>query len=212
MKTAILFLTLVGFASAQAPTGTITGVARDPSGAAVTGAQVKLTSQATGFARTAVTTEQGDYGFPALLAGEYEVSIEAPGFQRLVRQAAVEAGATTTTDFNLRVGDVKDSVTVDDASPQMHYDSHTVGGLITQAEIQDMPLNGRSFLELAKLEPGVQPPTRTNNNRTLMAVLGVSNNSPTRVTVDGGALWLSAMAARRWASPRKSCRSFRSRL
>ena len=188
MKTAILFLTLVGFASAQAPTGTITGVARDPSSAAVTGAQVKLTSQATGFARTAVTTEQGDYGFPALLAGEYEVSIEAPGFQRMVRQAAVDAGATTTTDFNLRVGDVKDSVTVDDASPQMHYDSHTVGGLITQAEIQDMPLNGRSFLELAKLEPGVQPPTRTNNNRTLMAVLGVSNNSPTRVTVDGGSI------------------------
>ena len=93
---------------AQAPTGTIAGVARDPSGAAVAGAQVKLTSPAVGFGRTAVTSEQGDYGFPALLASEYEVSIEAPGFQRMVRQAAVEAGATTTTDFALRVGDVKE--------------------------------------------------------------------------------------------------------
>src|SRR6266852_6330647 len=99
---AIVFFTWIGFASAQAPTGTITGVAHDPSGAAVSGAPVKLTSQATGFARTAVTSAQGDYSFPALLAGEYEASIEAPGFQRMVRQAAVEAGGTTTTDFNLR--------------------------------------------------------------------------------------------------------------
>ena len=83
MKKAILFITLIGFASAQAPTGTITGIARDPSGAAVSGAPVRLTSQATGFARTAVTSEQGDYSFPALLVGEYEVSIEAPGFQRM---------------------------------------------------------------------------------------------------------------------------------
>src|SRR5262252_8715205 len=119
---------------AQAQAGTIAGVARDPSGAAVTGAEVKATSRTAALARTVVTSEQGDYSFPAMLAGEYEVSIEAPGFQRMVRQAAVEAGATTTTDFNLRVGDVKDSVTVDGALPQMHYDSHTVGGLITQGE------------------------------------------------------------------------------
>src|SRR6266571_4342980 len=110
---------------AQAPTGTIAGVARDPAGAAVAGVQVKLTSRASGFARSAVTSEQGDYSFPALLAGEYEVSVEASGFQRMVRQAAVEAGTTTTTDFGLRVGEVTESVTVDGATPQMHYDSHT---------------------------------------------------------------------------------------
>src|SRR5215831_4285119 len=84
---------------AQAPTGTIAGVARDPSGAAVTGAEVKATSRTAALARTVVTSEQGDYSFPALLAGEYEVSIEAPGFQRMVRQATVETGTTTTTDF-----------------------------------------------------------------------------------------------------------------
>ena len=73
----------------------------------------------------------------------------------------MEAGATTTTDFALRVGEVTESVTVEGASPQMHYDSHTVGGLVTQRQIENLPLNGRSFLELAKLEPGVQPPVRT---------------------------------------------------
>jgi Carboxypeptidase regulatory-like domain len=79
---------------AQTPTGTIAGVVRDPSGAAVGGAQVKLTSRVSGFARSIVTSEQGDYSFPALLAGEYEVSVAASGFQRMVRQAAVEAGTT----------------------------------------------------------------------------------------------------------------------
>jgi hypothetical protein len=173
---------------AQAPTGTIAGVARDPSGAAVAGAQVKLTSRATGFARTAVTSDQGDFSFPALLAGEYEVSVDADGFQHMVRKAAVEAGATTTTDFALRVGEVTESVTVEGASPQMHYDSHGIGGLVTHQQIENLPLNGRSFLELAKLEPGVQPPTRTSQGRTFVLVLGGGNGRETRVTVDGGTI------------------------
>jgi hypothetical protein len=148
---------------------------------------VKLTSQVDGLARTAVTSGQGDYSFPALLAGEYEVSIEASGFQRTVREVVVEAGTTTTTNFTLRVGEVTESVTVDDATPQIHYDSHTVGGVATQGQIEGLPLNGRSFLELAKLEPGVQPPTRSNANRTLVPVLGSPgvNVGGTRFTVDG---------------------------
>jgi len=150
---------------------------RDPSGAAVAGAHVKLTSRAAAFVRTAATSEQGDYSFPALLAGEYEVSVEASGFQRMLRQAAVEAGTTTTTDFALRVGEVTESVTVGGATPEMHYDSHSIGGVVTHGQIENLPLNGRSFLELAKLEPGVQPPTRTNSNRTLVAVLGAPGSN-----------------------------------
>jgi hypothetical protein len=188
----VLFLACACAVVAQAPTGTIAGVARDPSGAAVAGARVKLAGPAVGFARTFVTSEQGDYSFPALLAGEYEVSVEASGFQRMVRQAVVEAGATTTTDFALRVGEVTESVSVDSATPQMHYDSNAVGGLITRDQIEDLPLNGRSFLELAKLEPGVQPPSTTANNRTFTPVLGApgngSNGNGTRVTVDGGSI------------------------
>jgi len=122
----IVYLACACAVLAQAPTGTIAGVARDPSGAAVGAAHVKLTSQAVGFDRTSVTSEQGDYSFPALLAGEYEVSIEASGFERVVCHAVVEAGTTTTIDFALRVGDVTESVSVDSATPQRHYDSHTV--------------------------------------------------------------------------------------
>jgi hypothetical protein len=193
MKTitkSVLYLAYACAVVAQAPTGTIAGVARDPSGASIAGAKVKLTSRAQGFDRTAVTSEEGDYSFPALLAGEYEVNVEASGFQRMVRQATVEAGTTTTTDFAMRVGEVTESVTVNEASPEMHYDSHAVGGLVTHGQIEDLPLNGRSFLELAKLGPGVQRPTRTNANRTLVAVLSAPgvNVGGTRFTVDGGSI------------------------
>ena len=191
---AMLFLMAlvgVGSARAQAPTGTIAGVVRERSGAVFTGAHVKLVNVATGLARAATTSEQGDYSFPALLAGEYEVSTEAQGFRRVVRQATVEAGATTTTDLELVVGEIKDSITVNGASPLMHYDSHTVGGVVTQDQIQGLPLNGRSFLELAKLEPGVQPPTRASSNRMFVPALGqpVGNSGRgTRVTIDGGSI------------------------
>src|SRR5215216_780491 len=99
MRNAITFLALIGVSSAQAPAGNIAGVVRDPSGAAVVDARVKAKSVTTAFVRMAVTSEHGDYSFPALLAGEYDVSVEASGFQRMARTASVEAGATTTADF-----------------------------------------------------------------------------------------------------------------
>ena len=191
LKVAILLMTFAGFASAQVPTGTIAGVARDPSGAALAKAHVSVKSPTTGFSRSSLTSERGEFSFPALLPGDYEVSLEAEGFERLVRRVTVEAGTTTTTDFSPPVGPVTESITVEGAAPQMHYDSHTVGGVVTGAQIEDLPLNGRSFLELAKLEPGVQPPSRASSNRTFVPLLGSpggTNGRGTRVTVDGGSV------------------------
>src|SRR5207248_9864360 len=102
IKNSILFIALLGNLSAQFPTGTIAGVVRDPSGSAVSSSQVKLISVSTHQARTEATSEQGDYSFPALPAGDYQVTVEGAPFQRMVRTASVEAGATTTADFNLR--------------------------------------------------------------------------------------------------------------
>ena len=157
-------------------------------------ASVKVLSNSTGLARKIVTSGTGDYSVPVLPSGEYEVSVEASGFQGAVRHATVEVGETTTADFKLTVGNVKDSVTVNAVTPQMKYDSHAVGGVVTQAQIQDIPLNGRSFLELAKLEPGVQPPSPSNNKRVFVPILGApggntgSGGRGTRVTVDGGSI------------------------
>ena len=102
----------------------------------------------------------------------------------------MEAGTTTTTDFALRVGGVSESVIVDAASPLMHYDSSAIGGIVTQSQIDGLPLNGRSFLELAKLEPGVQAPAPANRNRSVVPILSApgSNVGGSRVTVDGGSI------------------------
>jgi hypothetical protein len=191
MKNVMLFFVLIGSAAAQVPTGAIVGVIRDPSGLPVPGAQVKILNLPTNLVRAETSSEQGDYSFPSLTTGEYEVAVEAHGFSRTIRRASVEAGATTTVDFALRLGEMKESVTVEDASPQIQYDSHSVSGVITGGAIQTLPLNGRNFLELAKLEPGVQPPSRTSGNRTLVPVLGAPggpSGSGTRVTVDGGSI------------------------
>src|SRR4051794_34291889 len=112
-KSATLFFTLIGFATAQAPTGSIAGVVHDRSGASVSAARVKAVRAASGITRTIATAAQGDFSFPALAGGAYELSVEVPGFQRSVREAAVEVGATTTVDFTMSVGDTKDSVTVE---------------------------------------------------------------------------------------------------
>jgi hypothetical protein len=191
MKNVMLFWALIESAVAQVPTGSIAGVVRDLTGAPVSGARLKMVNVATNLVRSGTSSERGDYSFPSLPAGEYEVAVEASGFPRTARTASVEAGGTTTADFALRLGEVKESVTVDGASPQIQYDSHSLGGVITQGQIQDLPLNGRSFLELAKLEPGVQPPTRAQGNRTYVPALGAPGGPSgrgTRVTIDGGSV------------------------
>ena len=188
---AAVFAFTAGIGLAQAPVGAVVGVVSDPSGAAVAGARVQAVSLATGVSRTGASDGQGDYSFPALLAGEYEISAEAPGFQVTVRNASVEAGATTTANLALRLGEAKESVTVYAATPQMQYESHQVSGLVSRSQIETLPLNGRSVLELAKLEPGVSAPVRTSFNRVLVPELGSPGGqagSRTRVTVDGGSV------------------------
>src|SRR4051794_1862025 len=112
-KSAALFFTVITVATAQAPTGSIAGIVRDSLGAAMAYSDVKILSVSTGLVRKIATSATGDYGFPSLPAGEYEVSVEASGFHRTVRKASVEAGQTTTADFNLTIGDLTESVNVD---------------------------------------------------------------------------------------------------
>ena len=193
-RSGIFLLLLTKCAFAQTPTGSIIGVVRDPSGAVVAAAHVTVRSSSTGLERAITTSGVGDFSVPVLPAGEYQVSVEASGFRPMMRNAAVEAGETTVADFSLTIGDVNDSITVNTVTPQMQYDSHTIAAVITQAQIQDIPLNGRNFLELAKLEPGVEPPSPSNNNRVFVPILGApgsntgSGGRGTRVTVDGGSI------------------------
>jgi len=187
----LLVLLAVASARAQAPTGTVSGVVTDPAGGPIAGARVRLTNRDSGLTRSLTTSAEGDYGAAALPPGMYQVTAEADGFGPLERTAAVETGMTTTLDLTLQVGGISERVTVSTAGPLMQYEHHQVGGLVSREQIEDLPLNGRNFLELAKLEPGVQPPARASSNRTFVPALGqpVGNSGRgTRVTVDGGSI------------------------
>lgn len=177
---------------AQAPTGAISGRVTDPSGAAVPAAHVDVTSRDSGQNRALVTSPEGEYSVPVLAPGDYRVEVVATGFRKIQRNAVVEAGTTTTADFSMQIGPVADAVTAEAAAPEIITGSYSVSGVTTRLQIDAIPLNGRDFLELAKLEPGAQQAARGSNNRTFVPLLGSpSGGNPgrsTRVTMDGGSI------------------------
>src|SRR5580692_1230840 len=152
---ACLLLWATVSAPAQEPTGIISGTITDASGAVVPDATITITNKGTGAARTAVTNAEGLYSAPALLPGEYEVRLERPGFRTVVSEVQVVAGGTATRNLAIVPGAPNETVVVETSAAQVEYDTHSLGGVIERGTIQDLPLNGRSALQLATLEPGV---------------------------------------------------------
>jgi hypothetical protein len=187
---ALLAIVLAANAWAQAPTGTITGTVTDQSGAVVPNANITITEKSTNTNRTEKTNAQGLYSAPALSPGDYLVKAEAPGFRTLQREAQVTAGTTTTVDLNMAVGAATEVMTVEAASAQINYETQAVQGNVTRQTIQELPLNGRNFLSLASIEPGVQvyntaPPAQFNS-QFYVGVNSALGGVGTRLTVDGG--------------------------
>jgi hypothetical protein len=185
---AMLLVLAVTSAFGQAPTGMIAGTVMDESGGVVAGASVVVTNKATGLKRELTTNASGAFSAPALPAGTYEVRGQMAGFRQLVREAEVLTGSTTTVDLQMALGQVTEVVTVDGTAAQIDYESHQVDGVIQRTQIENLPLNGRSFLQLAFLEPGVGVGTQSlaqYNAQFGVSVLGGSS-SMTAITVDGG--------------------------
>ena len=181
----VLGLSLVGWA--QAPVGDISGTVFDESGAVVPNIQVSVVNKETGQSRTVTTNADGTYSITAIPAGVYEVRVEAKGFRTLLRQATVAVGGTTTVEMHLQIGATKDVVTVEEVTPLVEYERHSIDGVVTRQQIQSLPLNGRSFLQLAMLEPGVTVSAGSQGqyNRAFdVSILGADSNL-TRITVDG---------------------------
>ncbi len=174
-------------ALAQAPVGGITGTITDHSGAVVRSARVLITGRENSTARNLNSNEAGLFSAPSLPSGDYEVRAEAPGFRTALRTAHVEAGNITNADITLEVGAASDVLTVQDATPQLDYETQSVTGVVTRQQIEDLPLNGRSFLQLAFLQPGVTATAGAlgqYNRQFNVSVLG-GNPSTTRITIDG---------------------------
>ncbi len=173
---------------AQIPTGAIRGTVTDPQGAVVTNATVTVTSKATGESRKANTGGDGIYAVENLLPGEYEVRIEAQSFATQVITAQVQVGNTTSGDAALRVGAKDEIVEVQASAPVINKEDYKIDGVITRQKVDALPLNGRNFLQLALLEPGVAVSAGNPGaqNNLFNVSIGGGPASLTRITVDGG--------------------------
>jgi hypothetical protein len=174
---------------AQAPVGSLTGTLHDASGAVMPGVTVTVTNKDTGLERQMATSAEGIFTAASLPAGEYRVKAVATGFRTLEQSATVQTGQVASVDLEMQVGAEAEVINVQAEGAQLNYDSHEISGVITHENIQNLPLNGRSFLQLSMLEPGVSV-TANNvgqfNKQFDVSILGASSaNNSVRITVDG---------------------------
>ncbi len=133
----------------------------DTSGAAVPGATITVLSQATGFVRSATADVEGRYHVAAIPAGVYEVTAAAPHFKsEIIEELTFEVGRTLVREFHLAVGETRETVVVRAESPLVDRASSTVGHVVTRQTIQEIPLNGRHFIDLSLLVPGSVAPSQ----------------------------------------------------
>src|SRR5437899_6101305 len=142
--------------SAQVTNGTILGVVQDSTGAVIPGVSVTVKNVDTGIARTATTDEGGRYTAPDLTLGNYEVNAQLPGFQTEVRSGiTLTVGRSAVINFALKVGQLSDKVTITEEAPLVESTTSAMSSLVDERTIRDLPLNGRSWDNLALLQPGV---------------------------------------------------------
>lgn len=154
------------FVFAQIDTGSIVGVVNDPSGAAILGATVTLSNEATGVSRSVTTNSDGSYQFSAISPGTYTVKAEAANFQSAVHtNLEISVQSRPAVDFTLKVGPSSETIEVSSATPVLQTESADVGGVVQAEEINDLPLNGRRYSDLALLEAGIQRNQVNTNNQ-----------------------------------------------
>lgn len=167
------FLTPVVFASG--PTGTITGTVTDPSGAIVPKARITVVNQATNATRDAQTNDDGDFTVALLPPGRYQVTAESAGFRKsLFSDVTVDVDQTVRVDFALVVGAPTEEVKVKDTPPAIQTDTSTLGQVVNNRLVQELPLNERNFLNFALLVPGSQLPVEGSENSTQGGSLSVN--------------------------------------
>ncbi len=158
VMTALTLTILLGVSiSAQQNTADVVGTVTDASGAVIPGATVTITNSGTNISQHSTTGADGNYIFTLLQVGTYAVKVEAKGFKTFsAPNITLAAGDRARVDAAMQVGDVTQTVEVSGAvAPALQTDSSTLGNLVTSQAVQDIPLNGRNFIKLVQLNPGV---------------------------------------------------------
>jgi hypothetical protein len=197
-KSAVLVLLAIAVAMAiSAPlfgqttisTGSIQGTVTDQSGADVSTARITIRQESTGRVINTTTTSSGTYASGALTPGDYIVHVEAQGFKTTEVKLVVEVGVTATGDLRLEVGSVNQVIEVQGSSVEVNTEQASVQGVIDTEQIENLPINGRNFLDLAQLEPGVQIQDGGNFDPTKKGFSSISFGGrfgrTARIEVDG---------------------------
>jgi hypothetical protein len=182
----LVLLVLLGYpgllcSQSQITTGTIEGTVTDETGAVVSGATIKLTQLTTGTVRTLSTDASGRYTAPLLSVGDYEVTAQLTGFTTVRRTGIVlTLGQTQTVDIVLKLAAVETTVEVTEATPLIETSRSEASSLIDNNSVENLPLNGRKFFDLAFLTPGAYQ-ERERNQLSLSGSRGINSN----INIDG---------------------------
>jgi Carboxypeptidase regulatory-like domain/TonB dependent receptor len=175
-------------AFSQGSAGRILGTVTDQSGGVVAGATVSVVDTARGVTRALTTDNAGEYNAPNLIPGSYVVRVEAKGFKTLERQnVVIQVGQEVRVDLSVQPGDVSQTITVTESIPLVETTNATLGGALDNADITNMPLNGRNMENLLSLRPGIMmqpgggPWTQSTNgirpNESVWMVDGIINTN-----------------------------------
>jgi hypothetical protein len=186
---AFLLSSVAGFAQTTVAQGSIQGSVTDPSGAVVSGAKITISNKATGQVNTTTSTSSGTYNSGGLIPGDYVVRVEATGFKTTQLPVVVQVAVTSSGNIHLEVGQGSTVVEVQGAAITVNTEQSTVQGVLTADQIDKLPVDGRNFLDLAQLEPGVQiqdgqtfDPTKAGYSS--ISINGVFGRTP-RIELDG---------------------------
>ncbi len=186
--TFLLFSTLL-LAQTNVGNGSVQGTVTDPSGAVVSGAKVTITEKSKGVAIVRTSDSKGSYTSGSLIPGVYSVRVEAPGFKTTEVPVTVQVDNTATANVKMEVGQTSQVVEVEASSVSVNTEQPTVQGVITENQINNLPVNGRNFLDLAQLEPGVQIQDGQNFDPTKAGYSSISFGGrfgrTARIEVDG---------------------------
>jgi Carboxypeptidase regulatory-like domain len=185
----LVFSTAALFAQTTVSTGSIVGTVTDMSGALVSSARVTITNVGTNEVLNLTTNGSGAYNSGALAPGNYKVQISSRGFSTVSQIVVVQVGNTATVNVKLQVGQESTTIEVQGAALAVNTEQAEVQGVLTSTQIENLPVNGRNFLDLAQLEPGVQIQDGQNFDPTKAGYSSISFGGrfgrTARINVDG---------------------------
>jgi hypothetical protein len=185
----VLSVSSSAWAQTTVGTGSIGGTVTDPTGAAISGARIVIKNAATNQQVSVSSNSAGAYSSGPLEPGTYQVQISAKGFSTVAETLVVQVGNAATFNAKVAIGQESTVVEVQAGSVQVNTEQATVQGVITADQIENLPVNGRNFLDLAQLEPGVQIQDGTNFDPTKVGYSSISFGGrfgrSARIEVDG---------------------------